>query len=254
MTAPSTAAPLAMATVIATLQRTVDQVRFVSTLLRNLLYRGCASNAWQSVQVCLGFYFQCFLGLFECLLYVMVMLLDPFWILSWSSLDSCSRLKEPLQSSMLPNSHWTNPFWLLNRADKVTFGLFCTSLLLGWRRRNTNVIFMWFFFWFGCDGKQEIKHCCSACNKISQFWHAQTFTSSAILHKIGYLVFCLRWGNKEVKFTHLKQLHNVRLSVFLGAWAGLRELWKKTWRFLWNTLEEIYLRVLVDVHFVLNRP
>lgn len=44
MTAPSTAAPLAMATVIATLQRTVDQVRYVSTLLRNLLYRVCAPN------------------------------------------------------------------------------------------------------------------------------------------------------------------------------------------------------------------
>lgn len=39
MTAPSTAAPLATETVIATLRRTVDQVRYVSTLLRNPLYR-----------------------------------------------------------------------------------------------------------------------------------------------------------------------------------------------------------------------
>lgn len=151
--------------------------------------------------------------------------LDPLWIVVAS-------LRSPCKVRCCQNSHWTNPFWLLNRADKVIFGFFCTSLLLGWRRRNTNVMLMWFSLWFGCDGKQEIKHCYSACNKVSQFWHAQTFTLSAILHKIGYLVFCFRCGNKEVKFTHLKQLHSIRLSVFLGAWAGLRELWKKTSRVL----------------------
>lgn len=71
---------------------------------------------------------------------------------------------------------------------------------------------MWFSFWFGCDGKQEIKHFCSACNKVSLSWHTQNFASSAILNKIGYLVFCLGCVNEEVNFTHLKQLQNVGLG------------------------------------------
>lgn len=49
MTAPSTAAPLATETVIATLQRTVDQVRYISALLRNLLYTVYAYNTGEQV-------------------------------------------------------------------------------------------------------------------------------------------------------------------------------------------------------------
>lgn len=118
MTAPSTAAPLATETVIATLQRIVDQVRYVSALLRNLLYRVYVSNTWKSVQVGLGFLFPMHLDLIQFLLYVMIMLLVPFWIHFfsplWIAVASC-RLKEPLQSSMLPKVTLN---WIVSASEK----------------------------------------------------------------------------------------------------------------------------------------
>lgn len=68
-------------------------------------------------------------------------------------------------------------------------------------------------------------------------------------------MFCVGRVNKEVNFTHLKQLLNIRLRG--SSWELEQDSESsggKPHEFCGNTFGEIYIRVLIVAHFVLNSP